>query len=76
MLAPKGNQNAKGNVGGTGRLPVYTPGSFVASVTTEREIAAVLGNSDRTLRRWATERRGIEPMTNAYPPAQPENAVA
>jgi hypothetical protein len=61
MSAPKGNQNARGNVGGTGRPPVYAariPG-IVCGLrergATEREIAAVLGISDRTLRRWAAE---------------------
>jgi hypothetical protein len=61
MPAPKGNRNAKGNRGGPGRPPVYSariPG-IVCGLRerggTEREIAAVLGISDRTLRRWAAE---------------------
>jgi hypothetical protein len=62
MPAPKCNQNAKGNRGGTGRPPVYTariPG-IVCGLrergATGHEIANVLGISDRTLRRWAAER--------------------
>jgi hypothetical protein len=61
MSAPKGNKNAKGNGGGPGRPPVYSARIpwIVCGLrergATEREIAAVLGISDRTLRRWAAE---------------------
>jgi hypothetical protein len=67
MPAPKCNQNAKGNRGGTGRPPVYTariPG-IVCGLrergATGHEIANVLGISDRTLRRWAAERIEFSP---------------
>jgi len=57
MPAPKGNQNAKGNSGG-GRPTRYnksTP-AIVRGLrergATEREIAEILGISDRTLRQW------------------------
>lgn len=61
MSAPRGNQNAKGNRGGTGRPPVYSEKllpivqGMVSDGATEFEIAKRLGVSYNTLRWWRAE---------------------